>query len=87
MKGRGLGMVMLVVVMAIVLYLVARNWQAVAPTAMQVAKPGGRPIVDAHGEEEAANEVRSRNLPDLKQMDRETDAHAADVKDALQEAD
>ena len=84
MKGRGFGMVMLLLVMAIVLYLVARNWEAFGPAARQVGKHGSRPIVDAHGEEEAAREVRDRKLPDLDQMESETDAHADHVKDALQ---
>jgi hypothetical protein len=78
-------MVVLLVVAAVVLYLAARNWRAVAPAAAQVARPGSS-VVDAHGEHEAAGEVRSRNLPDLDEMDRRTDSHAADVQDALEAA-
>ena len=39
-KGGGLGMVVLVIVVAIVLLLAAKQWQAVAPTAMQLDDKG-----------------------------------------------
>ena len=68
-------MVMLVLVMAIVLYLVAKNWQAFGPAAIEVKNHKAKPILDAHGQEEAAQEVRSRNLPDLEDMDKEVKKH------------
>lgn len=62
-------MIMLVVVMAIVLLLVAKNWRAVAPTAMQVADP----------------ELQSSGpLPDLNDMRQQTDVHAEQLQEALE---
>ena len=43
----------------------------------------GKPILDAHGQEDAAQEVRSRNLPDLEDMDREVKKHNDESSDTL----
>ena len=77
-------MVMLVVVLAVVLLLVARNWRAVAPTAMQISDPELGSSVDDHGQAEAGAAVRSGQLPDLNDMRRQTDSHSQDVQEALE---
>ena len=84
-KGGGFGIVMLLVVVAIVLLLTAKNWKAVAPTAMQVTNPGAAGPVDDHGETGAGQAVRSGRLPDLNEMRQSTDAHAEQVQEMLEE--
>ena len=81
--GRGFGMVMLLMVMAVILYLVAKNWEAFGPAAVQVKNHQGKPILDAHGQEDAAREVRSRNVPDLEDMDREIQKHNAESSETM----
>jgi hypothetical protein len=83
-RGSGIGMVMLVVVLAIVLLLVARNWRSVAPTAMQISDPELGSAVDDHGQTEAGAAVRSGQLPDLNDMRQQTAAHSQDVQEALE---
>ena len=87
-KGGGIGFVLLVVVLAVVLLLVARSWKSVAPTAIQVTNGGeGDVVVPDHGEAAAGAAVSSGNLPDLNEMQQETDAHAQQVQEALAAAD
>ncbi len=83
--GGGFGMLMLVIVLAIVLLLAARNWQAVAPTAAQVADPGNAATVEDHGQTEAGEAIRSGRLPDLNEMRQSTAAHSDRVQTALEE--
>ena len=81
-------MVMLVVVTAIVLLLVAKNWQKVAPTAMELQDDGGGPVpqdFDDHGESGAAQELRQGNLPGLKEMRQNTGAYSDRLQNALDE--
>jgi hypothetical protein len=80
MKLRGgIGFLALLVVLVIVLVLVAKNWQMIAAT----TDVG----VGHHGEAEAAEEVRSGELPDLQQTRSATDDHTAEVNSALEQID
>ena len=81
--GRGFGMVMLLMVLAVVLYLVARNWEAFGPAAVQVKNHKAQPILDAHGQEDAAQEVRSRNVPDLDDMQGEIQKHNSENSETM----
>lgn len=89
--GGGFGLVVLVVVVVIVLLLATKAWEEVMPAASQVSDPGpnGAYGVTApdHGQEEAADALRSSELPDLDEMRRNTSNHARDVQDILGEAD
>ena len=78
-------MIGLLIVMAIVLVLVARSWRSVAPTAQQVHDLQGAPALNDHGQAEAAGEVRSGELPNLQDAQRETDEHSARIQEALNE--
>ena len=78
------GTVMLLVVMAIVLLLVAKRWQTVAPVVMDVNKTGQTGTIPAHGQTEAAQEIRSGKLPRMNEMKARTSDHGNQVKDALQ---
>lgn len=69
---------LLVVVTVVVLLLVARSWRAVAPTATAITRP------DATAEADDAPRELPDDLPDLRQMQNETQAHADDVQEALQ---
>ena len=84
-KGGGFGLVMLVVVMAVVLLLVAKNWKSVAPTAVQLPENGPTAPLSTHGEDQAGEALSSGNLPDLNDMRSETDAHAQRLQEALSE--
>ena len=74
---------MLLLVLAVVLYLVAQNWKAFGPAAVQVKNHKKGQILDAHGQEDAAQEVRSGNLPDLEDMDREVKKHENETSETL----
>jgi hypothetical protein len=85
--GGGFGLVMLVVVMAVVLLLVAKQWKAVAPTAMQL--DDGTPMVvpETHGEDAAGEALQRGGLPDLNQMRQATGQHAQEVQETLEEVE
>ncbi len=80
-------MIMLVVVMAIVLLLVAKQWKAVAPTVMQL--DDGTPMVvpETHGEDGAGQALQRGELPGLNQMRQATDEHAQQVQETMAEVD
>jgi len=84
-RGFGVGMIVLLIAMAIVLVLVAKSWRSVAPAAQQVQGAQSGIPMDDHGQAEAANEVRSGELPKLQDTQRETDEHAARIQEALNE--
>jgi hypothetical protein len=63
---------------------VAKNWRAVAPTAMQVADPELQRGVDDHGQAEAGQALRSGELPGLNDVRLSTDAHADRLQEALE---
>jgi hypothetical protein len=75
-KGSGFGFIMLVIVMAVVLFLVARSWSRMAPAAMQV---------DDHGQTEAAEALESGDLPDLNDMKKQTDARSEEMQAILEQ--
>lgn len=77
----GVGFVAVLIVTAIVLILAARAWTSVAPTAQQIMKPGTGAVPD-HGDKKAAAAATSGDLPDLEEMKKRTDRHAAEVKEA-----
>ena len=76
---------LLVVVVAIVLLLTARSWNAVAPTAAEVRNATDPVPTDIR--EAATAATRSGSMPGLDDLRQSTDAHAEDVKDALAQAD
>lgn len=67
---------MLLIVLAVVLFLVARNWRQVAPAAMQV---------NDHGQTEAGEALESGDLPDLDEAKKRTDARAAEIQEILEQ--
>jgi len=75
---------MFLVVMAIVLWLVAKRWQTVAPVVMDVQKSGQAGAIPAHGQTEAAQEIRSGKLPRMDEMRTRTSDHGKQVQNALQ---
>jgi len=83
-RPSGFGFVVLVVVLAIVLLLVARQWKSVAPTALQVSDPDLSRVADDHGESGAGEALRSGQLPDLRDMKQQTGQHADELKEALE---
>jgi hypothetical protein len=86
MRKRGsFGLVLLVVAMAIVLLLAAKNWQAAAPRLSETmrAAPRAEALVGEDGDGSARGE---RRLPTVPEMKRATDRHAAEVQEALGEA-
>ena len=79
-------MVILVVVLAVVLLLVARQWKAVAPTAMQIDDKGVVSVVpETHGEDAAGQALQQGGLPDLNGMRQATGDHSQAVQDAFAE--
>ena len=75
MRSRGalFGLVLLLIVAAVVLYLTAENWKAVAPQVQELnAVNSGETLPEEAGE-----------LPGLSEMKAETDEHAQALEDAL----
>jgi len=81
-RGKGFGFVMLIVVVAIVLYIASHAWQKVAPTALDVSDPGRISAPD-RGQSEAAEALGS--LPNLGEMQQETQGHVDRLEEALAE--
>lgn len=80
-------MVLLVVVLAVVLLLVARQWKAVAPTALRIDGDNVTLAPQTHGEDAAGQALRQGGLPDLKQMRQATGGHAQEVQEAFVEVE
>jgi hypothetical protein len=74
----GFGLVALVIVVAVVLVLAARQWQAVAPTAAEV-----RDARDAIRPAAASTAADQGQRPGLGEMRDRTSEHADAVADAL----
>jgi len=87
-QGSGFGFVVLIVVVVVVLLLATKAWKAVMPIATQAVHPraAGAAVSD-HGQKEAGEGVRSGNLPDLKKMGQNTDAHVQQVNDTAKGQD
>lgn len=77
-------MLVLVVVMAAVLLLVAEAWKRFGPAAIEINGHADVQPVSDHGEAGAGQALRSGQLPRLHDAEQRTEAHAADVKQALQ---
>ena len=73
--GGGLGFVVAIMALVIVLLLVAKNWNAVMPAALQALSPGGAAA------QTPASATRPDGMPDLKEMGQSTDTHIRDVQD------
>ena len=83
-QGSGFGLVVLVVTLVIVMLLVARSWKSVAPTATQIPD---HPLVNDHGQPEAAETLGEGTLPDLNEMRQQTDLHSQQVQEVLAETE
>lgn len=86
-SGSGIGIVMLVVVLAIVLLIVAKSWEKTGAAAIQVTHPDAPVVVDDHGETEAGDAVQQGRLPGLRDMRAETADHAKRLEEALAESE
>ena len=83
-RQRGISMVEVLVAMAIVLYLTAQAWNAMAPTALDVnsaASAEDRGALDEMPEDEPGR------LPGLKEMQDTTREHNEQVDEALKQID
>ena len=100
-RGGGFGFVILLVVLAIVFYAAMRNFQAVAPAAMEVQKHNAKRRVDAQLGDASDDQSRAQTSrsstddswtpsapakPDLSKMDQATTQHADAVKDSLSQS-
>jgi hypothetical protein len=85
--GGGIGFVILIVALLIVLFLTARAWNSILPVAKEVLRPGAPGAVPDHGQSGAGEAIRSGGLPNLKQMDQNTDQHVQQIKDAAKGQD
>lgn len=89
-RGAALGLVVLLLALVVTLLLVARSWESLAPQAIQVsqpADPGVNVRFHEHGEQQAGDALRQGRLPDLRETQQATDAHAAEVGRALAEVE
>ena len=79
---------MLLVALVIVMLLVARSWQSVAPEVIQITDtdgPGVNVQFSDHGEGQVVDELRRGDLPGLREMQEGTDARTRQVADAMAE--
>jgi hypothetical protein len=87
-RGGAIGLIVLLVALVIVMLLTARSWQSVAPEVIQITDTEG-PAVNVplgdHGEAQVVDELRSGDLPGLREMQESTDARTQQVADALAE--
>jgi hypothetical protein len=85
-KGKisGLGVILLLVVMAIVLYLTAQAWNALAPAALDVNSAAD---AEDHGELDEMSEEERSQLPGLSEMRERTDEHNRQVEETLEQID
>ncbi len=86
-SGGGLGFVILILALVIVLLLSARAWNAIMPVAAQALRPGAAGAVPDHGQSGAGEAIRSGTLPNLKQMNQNTDQHIQQMKDTAKGQD
>lgn len=87
-RGGAIGLIVLLVALVIVMVLVARSWESVAPEVIQITDTEGPDVnvqFSDHGESQAGDALRRGNLPDLKETRQRTDDHAQQVADALAE--
>jgi hypothetical protein len=77
--GGGFGYVIAIVVVVILLLMSVKAWKNAAPAAAQVLKPGAPATLPDHGQTDAARELRSGNLPDMKKMGKNTDDHIQEI--------
>lgn len=83
----GLGLILLLVVMAIVMMLTARAWKEVAPAAIEVTNPQpADPETPAPGDRPEVVEG-SGPLPNLQEMRQNTSQHTKQVEDLQEEID
>jgi hypothetical protein len=83
----GVGFVILIVALVIVLLLSANAWNSILPLAKQALRPGAPGSVPDHGQTGAGEAIRSGGLPDLKQMNQNTDQHIQQIKDTAKGQD
>ena len=81
-KVGGIGILLLLVVAAIVLFLVARTWQTMAPTAEQIRVLTETPTAGSQGSDGASPAVRTER-PGLEEMRESTSGHSDAVQEAL----
>jgi predicted lipid-binding transport protein (Tim44 family) len=84
-QGSGFGFVVLLVVLVVVLFLASRAFKSTLPAATALAKPSP---ADQEAQESAASQggeaIRPSRMPDLKDVKRTTDAHAKQVREAVE---
>src|SRR5215470_11170941 len=100
-RGGGFGFVILLLALAVIFYAAMRNFQAVAPAAMEVQKHNAKRRVDAELGTTPEEEKRAQTSPsatddswtpsapakpDLSKMDQATTQHADAVKDSLSQS-
>ena len=78
-----MGMILLVVVLAVVMLLVAKSWKTVAPTALDTQDALQSGPLNDHGQGAAGAALRKGDLPRLRETLGNTDAHSAQVQEAL----
>ena len=85
--GGSFGYVLAIVVLVILLLMSVKAWKNAAPAAAQALKPGAPATLPDHGQTDAAKAVRSGNLPDMKKMGQNTDAHVQEINDVTKGRD
>lgn len=98
-QGGGFGFVILLVVLAVVFFLAMRNFQSMAPAALEIQKhnkqrqagDASRPATPepkAHATSESADSWTPAppSRPSLSTMDQKTSEHSSEVQSALSQA-
>ena len=89
LKGSGIGFVIVLIVMAIVLFLTAKSWNAAAPTLATLPGAESAGPVSDHGQTEAVVALRATPLgfQNLDEMQQSTDQHVNQVQEIMSQAE
>jgi hypothetical protein len=85
-QGSSFSFLLLLVVVAVVLFLAMRSLRSTLPAAEALAKPAPKAQENSEPATSQGGESgRPSRLPDLKDVKRTTDAHAKQVRDAVEQ--
>ena len=82
-RGTGFGTILLLIVVAVVLVLAAKSWTSVAPAALDTDNALNSGPISDNGQPEASQALREGRLPNVTQMQAETDQHSDHLQEAL----
>jgi hypothetical protein len=86
-RGSSFSFVLLLLVVAVVLYLATRSLRSTIPAAEALVKPSpkAQEAPEQAAPQQTGDSVRPSRLPNLRDVKQTTDAHANEVRDAVEQ--